>query len=341
MISILVAGKKGLSYNRTRVLIQGLEKLEEVKVSSFEFGKKNGETGNKLNELSADVDYILVPAFRHTDVKFVKKYSNKPVIFDPLISNYLTKVVDYQHWWKAPSKYFSDFFPMHQADILIADTEHHKLYFSKTFKIPLERIVVVPVGVTADEFLPKEKEATSSPFRVGFYGSFVPLQGAEKIALAAKELKQHADIEFHLIGSGATFKETQKIVEKHNLSNVHFPGWLEYDDLAAAIQSFDVCLGIFGDSKKADFVVPNKVYHYGAMGKCIISKDTPGIREVFEDQKNILLCTNSPSDIAKAILELKENDALRKHLGEQAHALISMEYNEMAIAKRLVDFLQN
>lgn len=339
MISILVAGKKALNYNRTQVLIKGLEKLDNVNLSQYEFGVKNKETGQKLKKLAENVDYILIPPFRHTDIKFIKNYSDKPIIFDPLVSNYLTKVVDYKHWWKAPLKYFSDALPMRQSDILVADTEHHKQYFAKKFKIPLSKIVVVPVGMISDDFKPSNSENNKDTFKVGFYGSFVPLQGTDKIIAAALELKSHNDIVFELIGTGATFKKAQNIATKNGLNNIRFLGWVNYESLADKLHSYDLCLGIFGDSKKADFVVPNKIYHYAALNKCIITKDTPGIREVFTGDDDIFLTSNKPKEIAKAILALKDDEQKRKSIAQNGHELIAANYNEISIAQRLVDFL--
>ncbi len=337
MITILVAGKRKLSYNRTQVLIKGLEKLPEVELKTYEFGEKTKETGKKLSELAQNVDYIFVPAFRHKDVAFVKKYTNKKIIFDPLISNYLTKVIDYKHWWKAPLKYLSDVVPMRNCDVLIADTQQHKNYFVQKFRIPASKIVVVPVGVILEDFM-LENQPVNDKFRVGFYGSFVPLQGVDKIVQTALELKNHNDITFDLIGGGIT-DIAREMAKKYKLTNVNFYGWFDYTKLIEKINTFDVCLGIFGNSVKADFVIPNKIFHYAALKKPIITKDTAGIREIFDGKNDVFLIPNDPQKIANAILELKNNKTKRNEMSENCFSIVAQNYNEVEIAKRLVNFL--
>ena len=58
-------------------------------------------------------------------------------------------------------------------------------------------------------------------------------------------------------------------------------------------------------------MIPNKIYHYAAMGKLIITMKTDAISEVFFDGNNILIITNKPFDIKEALLGLKENNQFK------------------------------
>jgi glycosyltransferase involved in cell wall biosynthesis len=113
-----------------------------------------------------------------------------------------------------------------------------------------------------------------------------------------------------------------------------------YEKLNDAINEFDLCLGIFGESIKADVVIPNKIYHYAAAKKCIITKDTEGIKELFENDKNICLIKNDPKDMSEAILALAEGVEKRAQLADRAFELISEEYNEDRVADRFVELLK-
>ena len=105
--------------------------------------------------------------------------------------------------------------------------------------------------------------------------------------------------------------------------------------------SFDICLGVFGDSFKTDVVIPNKIYHYAAARKPIITKNTEGVKELFQEGKNICLVKNDPQEIANAILNLSSDVALREQLAESAYQLISQNYNEDKIAEMFVNFLRS
>ena len=177
-------------------------------------------------------------------------------------------------------------------------------------------------------------------FEVGFYGGFIPLQGVSHIVEAAQILQNEKDIHFNLIGTGFELEKIKLLVQKKKLKNISFLGWIEYDQLPSKINAFDICLGIFGDTPKADLVIPNKVYHYAALQKCVVTKETPAIKEVFTDKKNIILTDNNPKAIAEKILFLKTNKPLADKLACAAHNLIQQEYNENKIAERFIEFLK-
>ena len=115
---------------------------------------------------------------------------------------------------------------------------------------------------------------------------------------------------------------------------------MPYEDLNVAINDFDICLGIFGDSYKTDVVIPNKIYHYAAAKKSIITKDTIAINELFEHNINILLVNNNPEELSQAILSLSKDRSKRETLADSAYALISQNYNQDKIAQMFVNFLR-
>ncbi len=142
-------------------------------------------------------------------------------------------------------------------------------------------------------------------FKIGFYGSYIPLHGIDKIVAAARLLEEHKDMIFEIVGSGFTEKKIKQQFEKAPSNNLVFKEWVDYTKLNETINAFDICLGIFGDTIKTEVVVPNKVYHYAACGKCIITKNTPAIKEVFVDQQNIILTDGSAEDLAEKIMQMK------------------------------------
>lgn len=342
-MNILFTGKTDFDYNRVRVLMAGLRKLKDVSLTVFPINSHRNFDREKFSELQDKADVIYIPPFRHRDVTFIRKHTKKPIVFDPLISKYLTKD-DFGHFWKLPFKYFLDKIPFSACDVLLADTNCHKQYFSSQFNIPLNKIHVLPIGVDTDLFFQRELEREKSKddiFRVGFYGSFVPLQGTDKIMMVAHELVSHHDIKFEIIGHGYRLKQAKDLVKKWNLHNVNFHGFINYDLLNERINDFDICLGIFGDSDKANFVVPNKMYHYASVAKCVLTKETAGIKEIFTDNENIVLCNASPTDIAKAIIDLKNDRERIERIAKTAHKLITEEYNEIETAKRFIKIINN
>ena len=190
-MTILFTGKTDFKYNRVRILLKGLQNREDVKVLLYPFKDRNECLLPEFKTLEQQADFIYIPPFRHRDVSFIRKLTNKPVVFDPLISKYLTKAVDYGHFWKCPFKYVLDKKPFSLADILLADTQAHKDYFIRTFSIEESKIHVLPIGVDTSSFYAStDQKPNDGLFRVWFYGSFVPLQGVSKILESAKLQKK-------------------------------------------------------------------------------------------------------------------------------------------------------
>lgn len=340
-MKILFAAKDGFDYNRVKVLRAGLESLGNIEIILFKIADRNKIVGLQLKELTKDANAVYVPPFRHRDLAFVRKYSSAPVVFDPLISRFLTKVIDYKHYHKAPQKWLIDYRDFRNCDLLIADTEEHLSYFKRTFFLP-QRLptLTLPVGVNTEVFrgAVQKSRVSTTPFKIGFYGSFVPLQGTLKIIQCAALLSQMGvPAEFEIIGSGYQYQEALNLAQKLKLNNISFRGWLKYEDLAEAISSYDLCLGIFGDSLKADSVVPNKIFHYAALSKPILTKDSPSMRRYFKDEENIFLCSTQPQKMAEKIQLLLSNPKKLSAVAKNARQLMEDKFSHKVLAQRFID----
>jgi len=131
-----------------------------------------------------------------------------------------------------------------------------------------------------------------------------------------------------------------KLASEFQISNIEFLPNVPYAQLNDAINEFDICLGVFGESYKTDVVIPNKIYHYARVRKCIITKDSPAIKEIFKHDENIYLVKNDPEELSEAILSLSINRSKRNEIASSAYSLISEEYNQDKIAEMFVNFLR-
>ncbi|SFW70311.1 glycosyltransferase family protein [Chitinophaga sancti] len=340
-MKILVAGDFEPDYNRTKIILDGLRTIPAVFLSFYNYKEQSKWNLAALRKACKEADVIFLPSFTHQDVAMIKFLSGKPVLFDPLISRYLSKVFDYKKVAKfsprALKNYLKDKIAMQLADLVICDTAGHRDYYHRTFNIPLRKLHVVPVGVNTDEFQPAQALKVRDTFVVGFYGGFIPLQGTRMIVETAKVLKAYPDIHFRLIGNGFEFKVIQQLVQAYQLSNISLAGWVAYDQLAEEMNHFDICLGIFGETLKADLVIPNKIFHYAALEKAIITKESAAIREVFTDGRDILLTENKAEAIAEKILLLKNDQVLRGKLARGAYETVSGRYSHRAIGQMVYE----
>ncbi len=340
-MKILFTGNYDTEYNRTLIIKSG---LESQNIEYFELPIHNDfDSWRKtLHDIIDEVDVVFIPPFAHRTVKLIKKNVNKKIIFDPLVSRFMSKVYDFKKYPsyspRAIKHYFYDRISFKNSDIILTDTNSHLNYFHNTFKIPVDKFRTLYIGVDTNVFFPNQKPKNSH-FKIGFYGSFLPLQGVPEIIKAAEILKEHTDIVFELVGSGWRLAEAKAMVKEYKLNNVKFLGWLDYNKLNDKVNEFDICLGIFGDSVKAEIVVPNKAYHYSACKKCMITKNTKGIKEIFTNEVDVVLTDGTSEDLADKILYLYNNESVRTELAINAFNNITTNYNALKVSERFVEII--
>lgn len=338
--------RKGLRVNGVRVL--------ECNVPyglGLRFWSRYKRLISKHALMKEGYEYLIIPEMNHQNMPIaylLSKIYKKPLIFDPFISRYDTDVMDRKRIkegsFAALKSFILDKVSLRMADLILADTHQHLYYFKDAFKIPEDRIRVLYLGADDDLFdrnkydlLPESKER----LKVSFYGSFVPLQGVEYIVGAADILREE-EIEFSIIGRGETYSEIEDMAKRLNLSNVRFIPPMPIDELPRRIAEADILLGIFGNTPKTQRVIPNKVFQSMAMGKPVITGDTPAVREVFTDKENIFLCRCADENsLSEAILELKESPKLRQRIADNGYSSIKAHFTPATIGRKLIDELKN
>lgn len=226
-------------------------------------------------------------------------------------------------------------------DAIILDTRQNTEFMKTEFDIK-SPIYAVPPGVP-DEFKYENNEDNSGlqadekeKINCVFYGSYVPLQGADIILRAAILLKNNTNIHFTMIGSGQQHKMCTEIASENNLENVTFKPWMSLHNLSEEVKDADVCLGIFGRTDKALRVVPYKVYSYMAARKPIITMRSPAVCEILEDQVGALLCnSNDAEELANCIVRLKNDHQLRAAISENAYRNYLEKASNPVIRNRL------
>ncbi len=301
-----------------------------------------------------DFSVIYVPEFRHKDVPIawlLGKLTRKPVIFDPLVSRYDTRVRDradareqsLQAWHNKNIDRFSLALPA----IVLADTKSHANYFISELGAAPDKVRVLPVGFDEELFKGPGPDNThrdgsrtnGKRTKVLFFGNYIPLHGVETIVEAAKILRSREEIEFELIGGGQTYPEIETCVAKEQLKNIRLMSRLPIELLPARIASASICLGIFGRTEKALRVVPNKVYQCMAMGKAVITARSEAILEHFSDGDNI--CLVPPGDakaLAEKIVFLASRPDERERIGARAFQLLSTDYHSGRIAELFLTY---
>ena len=103
--------------------------------------------------------------------------------------------------------------------------------------------------------------------------------------------------------------------------------------------SADVCLGIFGNTIKANIVLPHKAFETLALKKPLITKDTDAAREIFENNKHCILVKDE-KELAKAVLKLKKDKEFRKKIAKKGYDYFKNNFDNKNIGKALLRLLK-
>lgn len=222
-----------------------------------------------------------------------------------------------------------------RADLVITDTSSHAAYFASRFCAAPDRIGVVPVG--AEPTLFPHSPAPEGSVHAVFYGKLSPLHGLETLLTAAR---MPGVPPVRLIGDGQLRPWLDSELTRNRPAGLEHQSWVPYEQLGRELASAAICLGIFGTSEKAGRVLPNKVYQAMAVGRPIITADTPGAREVLTDGEDaILVPAGNPRSLAAAMARLAGDAALRSRLGERAHRRFREVGTPRAVANRFLESL--
>ena len=296
-----------------------------------------------------DYDVMVVGYAGHFDLflaKLLTSFSRKPLVFDALLSLTETVVEDRGLAQRgsrlARLVYLVDKYACRLADLVLLDTEAHVRHFQRDLGVRPGKLRWVPVG--ADEVYCRGPSPVgeSDPFRVVYFGQYIPLHGVNHIVEAAKLLEEHPDIRFELVGDGQTYPEAASLAERLQAQNVTFRRtWLSPEDLIAEhLVPADVCLGVFGDSPKARRVGPIKVFVALALGKPVITGDSPAAREMLIHGTDAILCEMAnPQALAQAILLLKRDRPLREKIAKQGYLSFQNKFSSQVIGATVKNHL--
>lgn len=274
------------------------------------------------------------------------------VIFDPLVTLTETFVEDRQlvapGSWQARWLRLLDQRALRAADLILTDTPQQAAYWAALAGVPLERFVVLPVGVDESLFhshghhAVEARDEARDRLRVLFYGTYSPLHGAETIVDALHRLERAGEpVSLVMIGSGQLELAVRGRAAALGLHAVTFVPWVPEVELVRWIAWADVVLGIFGATAKAARVVPNKVYQAMAMGAAIVTRDSPAIRWLAgQEEIARLVPPADPDALAQALRELQRPER-RAMLAAVARARYEAVASDRARASCVRRFLED
>jgi glycosyltransferase involved in cell wall biosynthesis len=186
-----------------------------------------------------------------------------------------------------------------------------------------------PLSFNFEDKIPKGK------FIVGYTGTFGLANDLYTVLDAAKRLKKYSDISFVFVGGGKEETDLRDYVDKNELNNVSFLGFVEKQQIQTVLSNFDTLL--VGAKKEPMYrfgVSPNKLFDYLIAGKPIIYHIDSGDYHPIKDAGcGLEIEPGKSGELADAVLQLyymtvKEREVMGAN-GRKA-ALEQYEYGQLA-----------
>ncbi len=340
-------------YSRNDILLTGLKEknveIVECHVSPTEKFRYL-KLCKKLLKLKNDYDYIFAAYPSTSVVPIAKLLSRKKLIVDAFYSMYESAVIDRglvsKYNPRAWKLWILDWLSILLGDVVVTDTKCHAEYWIKWPLVSIlkkDKIKPLYLGVNDKLIFPisdKDDSSKNQDFLVHFHGTYIPLQGVQVIIEAIKITNtKRANIRWRLVGTGQTYSKITKLIELYGLGkNIQLIDRVPYEQLNILIDESSVVLGIFGETEKANRVIPNKVYEGLAAKKIVITKDTEAVKEIFSNN-DLVLIPNKPEDLADAIIKIYDNPSEYNLIKEAGYQKIVNNYSPLKIAEQLLSIL--
>lgn len=226
------------------------------------------------------------------------------------------------------------------TDLALTDTAQHRDYFIQTFGIPEHKFAVIPVGASREWFETPDASGKGKQLLTQFYGSYIPLHGVQVILNAIHKLGARPGLRFELIGRGQTYAEARILGDELALSGVTFREPVPPEQLPALAARAHLSLGIFGTTPKAARVIPNKVFQALALGKAVITAETPALHECFSPGRHLIATPPGNADaLAAAIERMTKDPALLAMFGKRGRERAA-DFTEETLGRLLAEQLE-
>lgn len=185
-----------------------------------------------------------------------------------------------------------------------------------------------------------EKLRNNGQFIVGYAGAH-GLANALDSLIKAGELLKNQLISIVLIGQGPEKEKLEKLALEKKLDNIVFLPSVKKQSIPALLDKMDVLyIGLQKQSLFRFGISPNKLMDYMMAAKPVIHAIEAGNDLVEESGCGISVQSESPKEIAEAILKLKAiSQSERKNMGENGKKYVIKNHDYKFLAKKFIDYI--
>lgn len=184
-------------------------------------------------------------------------------------------------------------------------------------------------------------EKPEGEFWIGYAGTIGTSYDIKTLVEAAEILqcKGYDQFKFKILGDGPTKKEIESYAKEHEIDNVCFMGYTNYDLMAAYLTKCDILLNSF--VKKAPQSIVTKIGDYLSAGKPMINTcmSMEFRSKVVCDGFGINIEPEDKRILAEAIYTLYEEEDKRKEMGKKARMIAKEQFDRPHSYQKIVQLI--
>ena len=162
----------------------------------------------------------------------------------------------------------------------------------------------------------KQKQEIEDKFLVSYAGILSPYQGIDNILDAAKQLIDHEDIIFYIVGDGTIKDHLEERIQNEELTNVQLLPFQPRSEYFNVVNSSDVSLVSLDERMKAP-CLPGKIINLFGVGQPIIASVASDSETAYVVNKagGIVVESGDPVGLSETILKISNEPTIRKDIG--------------------------
>ena len=243
--------------------------------------------------------------------------------------------------------YFLEKINFRYCSHIIIVTEQMKSYLILKYKVPEQKITVIPNGYYFEKdfdynkkYINLKSQFTSNKiekFILLYYGNLHTREGIDFLLKATSILIDNFPVEVYIIGEGIEENNLKTLSKKLRIDNcVTFTGPLSKKEAASYISKAHICLAPLVINRNSVIgVSPIKIFEYLAYRKPVIVSRLPGLEFIEKKNIGLLVKPEDVNDLVEKIIYLFKNYNFAINMGNRGFEYVKKYHNWAVLSKRI------
>jgi phosphatidylinositol alpha-mannosyltransferase len=215
----------------------------------------------------------------------------------------------------------------------LADRLDHRIAVSEPARESQQRWLpgdyeIIPNGV----LIPPEADAGGREHRIVFAGRQEPRKGLQVLLRAWPEIQERTGVRLRIVGADPLAVRLLLTRERVSDEGIDVLGFLDQDAFTAELLAAKALVAPSLGGESFGMVLTRAF----ACATPVVASDIAGYRDVMTPEAGVLVPSGDPAALARAVVELLDDEPRRRALGAAARELARERYSWDDIARRLV-----